>query len=52
MKSVLKEIYEFKLNQVFLNKDRISQKELIKKIESSEKTRGFFKKVVNNVKNM
>ena len=50
MKSILKEIYEYKLNQTLLSKKRISQSELLKKIENGEKTRGFFKKIINNLK--
>ena len=51
MKSILKEIYEYKLNQTFLNKSKISQNMLLKEISNVEKTRGFFKKISNNVKN-
>ena len=51
MKSILKEIYEYKLNQTLLNKSKVSQEQLLKKISNVEKTRGFFKKISNNLKN-
>lgn len=51
MKSILKEIYEYKLNQTLLNKSKVSQTKLLKEISNAKKTRGFFKKISNNIKN-
>ena len=51
MKSILKEIYEYKLNQTLFNKSKVSQDQLLKEICNVEKTRGFLKKISNNLKN-
>lgn len=51
MKSILKDIYEYKLNQTLSNKSKVSQNEIIKKIENTEKTRGFIKKIITDLKN-
>ena len=50
MKSILKEIYEYKLNQTLFKKSKVSQDQLLKKIHNIEKTRGFLKKIINNKK--
>ena len=51
MKSILKEIYEYKLNQTLFNKSKVSQSKLLEKISSVDKPRGFLKKISNNLKN-
>ena len=50
MKSILKEIYEYKLNQTLLKKSKVSQGQLLKEISSVGKTRGFLRKINNNLK--
>ncbi|MDA9559249.1 indole-3-glycerol-phosphate synthase TrpC, partial [Alphaproteobacteria bacterium] len=50
MKSILKEIYEYKLNQTLFKKSKVSQDQLLKEISDIEKTRGFFRKIDNNLK--
>lgn len=51
MKSILKEIYEYKLNQTLFNKSKVTLDQLLKKISSVEETRGFLRKINNNLKN-
>ena len=51
MLTILKEIYNHKVNLVELVKKKISKKDLILEIDKSEKTRGFINKINNNINN-
>ena len=49
MQGVLKEIYDYKVDLINHLKAKETQKSLESKILSSKKSRGFFKKVYNNI---
>ena len=50
MQGILKEIYDYKVDLVNHLKIKESQKELENKILDLKKSRGFFKKIINNIK--